>query len=1186
MENSPKLNRENPGRSPLRRAINAAYRRDEAVCVQALLAQWQPPDSSLAQIHGRARELVTTLRAKRAHALGVDTLLQEFSLSSREGVALMCLAEALLRIPDADTAERLIRDQIGKGDWKSHLGHSHSLFVNAATWGLLITGKLVGTSSEHGLGSALSKLIAKGGEPLIRKAALTETDAQRYSAAYENAMHAIGAEGRGRGIYDGPGISIKLSALHPRYARAQRGRVLEELLPRLQQLTLLARRYDIGVNIDAEEADRLDLSLDLFERLAHDPQFAGWNGLGFVVQAYQKRCPFVIDFLIELARATRHRFMLRLVKGAYWDSEIKRAQVDGLEGYPVYTRKHHTDLAYLVCAQKLLAATDAIYPQFATHNAHTVTAVMQLALDRGVDDYEFQCLHGMGESLYDEIVADPRFNKPCRIYSPVGSHETLLPYLVRRLLENGANSSFVNRLVDETLDIDALIADPAAALRRDGGTPHARIPLPVNLFDETRRNSTGLDLSNDDTLAALEQELTERARQSWEAAPILACERGPQGETRAVLNPAAHDDRVGTVTSATPEEVHAAIAAAQAFAPQWQRVPTTERAALLARAADALEHNRAALISLCVREAGKTWPNAIAEVREAVDYCRYYGQQMRTHFPGAPPAALGPVACISPWNFPLAIFLGQVTGALAAGNPVLAKPAAQTSLIAAFAVQLLHAAGIPRAALQYLPGAGRVVGNALIADTRVRGVIFTGSTDVAQHINRQLARRGDVEEIPLIAETGGQNVMIVDSSALPEQVVQDVLTSAFDSAGQRCSALRVLCLQRDIADKLLEMLKGAMHELSVGNPSLLATDIGPVIDVEAQQGLLAHVQTMRKAGRRVYHLPLQVECAHGAFVSPTLIEINSISELTREVFGPVLHVLRFERDHLEQVVRDINATGYGLTFGMHSRLDENIDFVTARMHVGNVYINRNMVGAVVGVQPFGGEGKSGTGPKAGGPLYLPRLLAAQWATPAVLGRNETSVLAEAGGALSALRDWAQRSHRQALHNTCVGYAAASLLGHRCTLTSATGEINQLSFARRGTLACLADTETELLRQIAAAVATGNDVVLERSALTTELLAQLPEAIQDHVRVSPDWRAEAVCAALIARDHNDVHGDDVHRHDAQRLRQELAARDGALIALVAPNVDGSYPLFRLVNERVVSVNTVAGGGNASLMTLGD
>jgi len=1189
----------------LRAAVTAAYRRDEITAVQWLLGQVANHDgASVEQARQLAHKLVSAVRQQRTRASGVDALMHEFSLSSEEGVALMCLAEALLRIPDNATADRLIADKISKGDWRKHLGESPSLFVNAATWGLLITGKLVSTNSETGLGSALTKLISKGGEPLIRKgvdlamrmlgnqfvtgqtigeaikngqaneargyrysydmlgeAALTEADAKNYYASYETAIHAIGKASNGRGIRNGPGISVKLSALHPRYSRAQRARVMAELLPRVRALVLLAKQYDIGLNIDAEEADRLELSLDLMEALAHDPALAGFDGIGFVVQAYQKRCPFVIDYLVDLAHRSGRKFMVRLVKGAYWDAEIKRAQVDGMPGYPVYTRKVYTDVSYLACAQRLLAATSVIYPQFATHNAQTLATIYTWAKRDGVTDYEFQCLHGMGESLYDQVVGKDNLDKPCRIYAPVGTHETLLAYLVRRLLENGANSSFVSQIVDEAIPVESLIKDPVAQAREQGGAPHPAIALPLAMFGAERKNSAGFDLANEDVLREIAAALA--TPRSWHALPLLAGGVSAGQPIQQITNPAQRADVVGQLVEATAADVESALIAANHYAMDWQTTEPAVRAAALERAADLFEANAMELMTLAIREAGKSLPNAIAELREAVDFLRYYAAEVA----GATnPLALGPVTCISPWNFPLAIFTGQVAASLAAGNVVLAKPAEQTPLIAFRAVELLHEAGIPRAALQFLPGRGEVVGAALTADARVKGVIFTGSTEVAQLINRTLAKRAALEhcDIPLIAETGGQNAMIVDSSALPEQVVQDAISSAFDSAGQRCSALRVLFLQEDIADKTLHMLKGAMQELNVGSPDRLVTDIGPVIDAEAQANLLAHINKLKGTAVNYFSLDLPSHViTAGTFVPPTVLEIRSLAELTHEVFGPVLHVIRYRRADLPKLVEQINASGFGLTLGVHSRIDETVDFITANAHVGNIYVNRNIVGAVVGVQPFGGEGKSGTGPKAGGPLYLKRLQ-----------RNATAASAhqrQPAPALDALTAWANLHGQQRLAALIEQYGRTSMLGNLTTLPGPTGERNTLALLPRGAVLCAAGTQPALLNQLAAVLATGNTALVANEAASL-LPTDLPAAVKDCIGRAGDGVDGPFQVAL------------VESQLAASLHPRLAAREGALASLIDTNAEDAIPLWRLLAERALCVNTTAAGGNASLMTL--
>ncbi|MFL9873857.1 trifunctional transcriptional regulator/proline dehydrogenase/L-glutamate gamma-semialdehyde dehydrogenase [Paraburkholderia megapolitana] len=1229
--------------SVLRAAITAAYRRPEPECVPFLIGQARLPANLASEVEALAGRLVETLRAKRSGG-GVEGLIHEFSLSSQEGVALMCLAEALLRIPDRATRDALIRDKISKGDWKSHVGQAPSLFVNAATWGLMITGKLITTNSETGLSSALTRMIGKGGEPLIRKgvdmamrlmgeqfvtgenisealansrkyeargfrysydmlgeAATTEADAQRYYASYEQAIHAIGKAAGGRGIYEGPGISIKLSALHARYSRAQHERTMSELLPRVRALAILARRYDIGLNIDAEEADRLEISLDLLEALCFDPELAGWNGIGFVVQAYQKRCPFVIDYIVDLARRSRHRIMVRLVKGAYWDTEIKRAQVDGLEGYPVYTRKIYTDVSYVACAKKLLSAPDAVYPQFATHNAHTLAAIYHLAGQNYYPgQYEFQCLHGMGEPLYEEVtgpLSAGKLNRPCRVYAPVGTHETLLAYLVRRLLENGANTSFVNRIADESVPVKELIADPVDEATKvvPLGAPHAKIPLPRNLYGAERVNSMGLDLSNEHRLASLSSALLASAHHPWRAAPMLEDHAIPDGAARDVRNPADHRDLVGTVVDATAEQVSAALTHAVSAAPIWQATPVEARADCLARAADLLEAQMHTLMGLVVREAGKSLANAVSEIREAIDFLRYYSTQIRSEFSNDTHRPLGPVVCISPWNFPLAIFMGQVAAALAAGNTVLAKPAEQTPLIAAQAVRILREAGVPAGAVQLLPGDGETVGAALVADARVRAVMFTGSTEVARLINKTLSNRLDADgrPIPLIAETGGQNAMIVDSSALAEQVVADVLQSSFDSAGQRCSALRVLCLQDDVADRTLDMLTGAMRELAVGNPDRLSVDVGPVIDAEAKRGIDAHIAAMRDKGRKVVQLSMPDGGTHGTFVPPTLIELDSIDELKREVFGPVLHVVRYRRSALDKLLEQIRATGYGLTLGIHTRIDETIAHVLARAHVGNIYVNRNVIGAVVGVQPFGGEGLSGTGPKAGGALYLQRLLATR---PAGLPKSLAQTLMvdapqtaensdnphsvpSAQAALTTLRDWLIGEREAALAARCEAYLAHVLAGATAVLAGPTGERNTYTLSARGTVLCVPTTASGARVQFAAALATGNRALFEGAA-GEQLVAALPAALKQHASVRKN--ADAAFDAVLFEGDSD---------ELLALVKEVAKRSGPIVSVqgVAARAlesgEEDYALERLLTERSVSVNTAAAGGNANLMTIG-
>ncbi|WP_341675911.1 trifunctional transcriptional regulator/proline dehydrogenase/L-glutamate gamma-semialdehyde dehydrogenase [Niveibacterium sp. SC-1] len=1227
--------------TPPRAAITADCRRPESELIPTLLeaARLSPEQALAARM--LARRLATGVR-ERVGGSGreglVQALLQEFSLSSQEGVALMCLAEALLRIPDSATRDALIRDKLAGGDWERHLGHSASLFVNAATWGLLVTGRLAGTHSEHGLRAALGRVVARGGEPVIRlamdralrllgeqfvagetiqsalaraqqreargfrhsydmlgEAARTDEDAQRYFLAYESAIHAIGAAAGGRGVIAGPGISIKLSALHPRYVRAQRVRVMGELYPRLRALAALAAGYDIGLNIDAEESERLDLSLDLLEALCMDAGLAGWNGIGFVVQAYQKRCPAVLAHLVALARQSGHRLMLRLVKGAYWDTEIKAAQVLGLAGYPVYTRKAYTDLAYLACARSLLAAPDAVFPQFATHNAHTLAAVLQMAgPDFSTERYEFQCLHGMGEPLYEQVVGTAESGglaRPCRIYAPVGRHETLLAYLVRRLLENGANTSFVHRVADPAVSIDELVTDPVAQVEAwaeaEGrvGAPHPSVPLPPDLFGKPRRNASGLDLADEQVLAELASALTVQAHSDWRAAPLLASAVSAT-DWRPLTDPADARDIVGQVQDALEDDVSRAIASAEAALPGWLARGAEARAAILLRAAEGLETARVGLISLLVREAGKTLSNAVGELREAVDFLRYYAQRLHSdpserggleiHRP------LGVVACISPWNFPLAIFVGQVAGALAAGNTVLAKPAEQTPLTAAEATRILLLAGVPADVLQLLPGAGETVGAQLVADPRVRGVVFTGSVAVARRLQQVLAQRAAEQgPVALIAETGGINTMIVDSSALPEQVVADVLTSAFDSAGQRCSALRILCLQEEIADAVLQMLRGAMAELTVGDPARLATDVGPLIDAEARARIDAHLQAMAARGHRIFQATRMDagEAARGHFLAPTLIEIAAIDEVEEEVFGPVLHVLRFPRTGLSALVDAINARGYGLTLGLHTRIDESVETLAARAKVGNLYVNRSMIGAVVGVQPFGGEGLSGTGPKAGGPLYLDALRVpaplALFAAVADLAPEEDVAAEETDPALAALQVWARRSMQEELAQTCARLAGQRPRRLAWRLPGPTGERDIYRLLPRREVLCLAGTESDVLTALAAVLAAGGHARLQRGAETAALEAALPTTVLARVV----W-TDAATAALPPPDAVICLGPP--ERIAQVCRQ-VAEWPGAIVPVIGlPAGTQELPLLRLMQERVISINTSAAGGNTTLM----
>ncbi|WP_330148098.1 bifunctional proline dehydrogenase/L-glutamate gamma-semialdehyde dehydrogenase PutA [Shewanella oncorhynchi] len=1029
------------------KAVSDNYIVDEEQYLSELIKLVPSSDEAIERVTRRAHELVNKVRQfdKKGLMVGIDAFLQQYSLETQEGIILMCLAEALLRIPDAATADALIEDKLSGAKWDEHMSKSDSVLVNASTWGLMLTGKIVkldkkldGTPSN-----LLSRLVNRLGEPVIRQAmmaamkimgkqfvlgrnmkealknsedkrklgythsydmlgeaALTRKDAEKYYTDYANAITELGAQSYNENESPRPTISIKLSALHPRYEVANEDRVLTELYDTVIRLIKLARGLNIGISIDAEEVDRLELSLKLFQKLFNSEATKGWGLLGIVVQAYSKRALPVLVWLTRLAKDKGDEIPVRLVKGAYWDSELKWAQQAGEAAYPLYTRKAGTDVSYLACARYLLsdATRGAIYPQFASHNAQTVAAISDMAGDR---NHEFQRLHGMGQELYDTILAEAGA-KAVRIYAPIGAHKDLLPYLVRRLLENGANTSFVHKLVDPKTPIESLVVHPLTTLTGYKTLANNRIVLPADIFGSDRKNSKGLNMNiiseSEPFFAALEQ----FKNTQWQAGPLVNG-KTLTGEHKTIASPYDTTQTVGQVAFADKAAIEAAVASAEAAFASWARTPVETRASALQKLADLLEENREELIALCTREAGKSIQDGIDEVREAVDFCRYYAVQAKKMM-AKPELLPGPTGelnelflqgrgvfvCISPWNFPLAIFLGQVSAALAAGNTVIAKPAEQTSIIGYRAVQLAHQAGIPVEVLQFLPGTGATVGSAITADERIGGVCFTGSTGTAKLINRTLANR-EGAIIPLIAETGGQNAMVVDSTSQPEQVVNDVVSSSFTSAGQRCSALRVLFLQEDIADRVIEVLQGAMDELVIGNPSSIKTDVGPVIDATAKANLDAHIDHIKQVGKLIKQMPLPAGTENGHFVSPTAVEIDSIKVLEKEHFGPILHIIRYKAAELSQVINEINSTGFGLTLGIHSRNEGHALEVADKVNVGNVYINRNQIGAVVGVQPFGGQGLSGTGPKAGGPHYLTRFVTEKTRTNNItaIGGNAT-----------------------------------------------------------------------------------------------------------------------------------------------------------------------------------------------------
>ncbi|HWV22002.1 MAG TPA: bifunctional proline dehydrogenase/L-glutamate gamma-semialdehyde dehydrogenase PutA [Devosia sp.] len=1112
-----------------RDTMRARLYADENTLVPQLIEATGLDAAQRQSISGHAEKLVTAVRSGNKLGL-MESFLAEYGLATDEGVALMSLAEALLRVPDAETVDALIHDKVGGSDWASHFGGSSNALVNFSSWALNLTADVLG-DPEVGPRNALHRAIARLGEPVIRtavgqamrllgsqfvfgrtideavsnakkpealgyrysydmlgEAARTSEDAERYFKAYSDAIATLAPHCTSPAVRDNPGISVKLSALHPRYEFAQRERVLTELVDATRKLAIAAREANMGFNIDAEEADRLDLSMEIIEAVLATPELAGWEGFGVVVQAYGKRVLPLIDWLEATAEKYDRKIMVRLVKGAYWDAEIKRAQVLGLPGFPVYTRKAITDVSYIAAARKLFSKK-RIYPQFASHNAHTAAAVLHLAAEAGRlnDTYEFQRLHGMGERLHE--VLRTNHGTTTRIYAPVGPHKDLLAYLVRRLLENGANGSFVYQIADEDIPAAKVAEDPIAKLLALDTFANPNIPLPDAIFG-ARRNSAGLDLTDPLAFGAVNAARETFRKTQWLARPLPVADAA--SETTPVINPADPTDIVGQVVSASAAGVTAAISAA--LASTWSQTAVGTRAELLRKTADLYEANRAELFALLAREAGKSWADAVAEVREAVDFLRYYAAEAEAK-PLA--AARGPFVAISPWNFPLAIFSGQIAAALVAGNPVVAKPAPQTPLIAFRAVQLMHEAGIPADAIQLMPG-GPDVGTALTSDARIAGVAFTGSLPTAHRIDRAMAEHVDARA-PLIAETGGLNAMIVDSTALPEQAVRDIIASAFQSAGQRCSALRVLYVQEDAAERTIEMLKGAMDELTLGNPWDLATDIGPIIDEPARKKIETYLD-VNKA--KVIHA-LKAPGA-GTFVAPTVVKVGGIGEIPEEIFGPVLHIATFKADELDSVIDAINASGYGLTFGMHTRISSRVKKVSAAVHAGNIYINRNQIGAVVGSQPFGGEGLSGTGPKAGGPNYLPRF---------TQGHAPLQSTAE-------------------------------------TLPGPTGESNVLHVSPRGTLLCLGPTEADISAQKVTAGQAG----------CVPLVASLDK---DILAVAATFEAVA------------WFGDDA---TLSTIRKTLAGRDGPIL----PILTTTDAVARLQHERHVCIDTTAAGGNATLI----
>ncbi|TIM23536.1 MAG: bifunctional proline dehydrogenase/L-glutamate gamma-semialdehyde dehydrogenase PutA [Mesorhizobium sp.] len=1199
-----------PALDAIRQQIRANYLPDEDEAVKRLADATALSGKDRKAISARAADLVRAVRGSSDPRL-MEVFLSAYGLSTKEGVALMCLAEALLRVPDTETMDDLIADKIAPHDWSAHSGGSSSIFVNASTWALMLTGRVL-DEGEGGIEGTLRSMVRRLGEPVIRKAvaaamremgeqfvlgrtiteavkrgrpmtqkgylysfdmlgeaARTEADALRYHKAYADAISSLDSGSNGPDIRQNHGISVKLSALHPRYEVGQKDEMLPVMADRLLSLALAARHSRMGLNIDAEEADRLDLSLDVIERVLAEPELAGWNGFGVVVQAYGPRAAFAIDWLYALARKYDRNIMVRLVKGAYWDTEIKRAQTLGLSGYPVFTRKTNTDVSYMACAKKLLSMTDRIYPQFATHNAHTVAAILAMADNR--DSFEFQRLHGMGEALHETVRRSE--GTRCRIYAPVGAHSDLLAYLVRRLLENGANSSFVHQLTDEDVEPEDIARDPLETVESQGPAANPAIARPSQIFGAGRRNSKGFDIADTVTLAAIDKARAAFAGPDrWHAKPITRA--AGYGKLRPIVNPAKPSEVVGTVSEAAAKQVATAVRFAVEAQPAWAKRPVAERAAILNRAADLYEANAVEFFALATREAGKSLADGVAEVREAVDFLRYYATEAVNAEAGT--QARGAIVCISPWNFPLAIFTGQIAAALVTGNSVIAKPAEQTPLIAFRAVELLREAGVPEDVIQLLPGDGPSVGGPLTSDPRIAGVCFTGSTEVAKLIEKQLAETAEPDAM-LIAETGGLNAMIVDSTALPEQAVRDILASAFQSAGQRCSALRVLYVQKDVEKKMLEMLKGAMEALNVGDPWRISTDVGPVIDDEAQSSIREYCTKMGLQGRLIAKLEAPKE---GRFVAPHVFRVKGIEDMEREVFGPVLHVATFDADEIDAVIAAINRKGYGLTFGLHTRIEGRVQHFVDGIHAGNIYVNRNQIGAVVGSQPFGGEGLSGTGPKAGGPHYLRRFRKGPEAGTHVQDGHKVTATELADNLPDpALGGWSTRPDRIAILRkhlrgkgaAAIGAAAGIDFG-QVDLPGPTGEANTLSLSPRGRVLCLGPDGDTLLAQTIQALAAGNAVLAVAPGAPAALSALTGKGLP---LAAIDGRPDPVEARALRVDVVAFSGTS---EAARIVRKVIADRSGPIVPLVTEVLNPAA----YAHERAVCVDTTAAGGNASLL----
>lgn len=1200
-----------------RRNVQAHHLAAEFKIVSRLLANPPLDAEQRSRVQSEAAELASRIRKQKSPGV-MSPFLVEYGLTTDEGIALMCLAEALLRVPDASTIDKLISDKLVSADWGRHLGHSSSSLVNASTWALMLTGKMLRDRGPDNIAHTTRQVVKRLGEPVVRTAvtkaialiadqfilgsdieaaekrgqeyaeqgyrysydmlgesALTDSDANRYIASYAYAIRRLAQSCSAPNTRDNPGISVKLSAIHPRCQATHKRRIMNELVDSTFYLALLARGANMGFNIDAEESERLDLSLEVVEQVLAKPEMAGWDGFGIVVQAYSQRALPVIEWAYALAEKLKRKIMLRLVKGAYWDSEIKRAQVLGLANFPVFTRKCSTDLSYLACARRLFDLNDRIYPQFATHNAHTISAVMEMAGNSR--EFEFQRLHGMGQEVHE--VAMNRYKYRCRIYAPVGAHEDLLAYLVRRILENGANSSFVNQLMDRRVPVDKIVADPITQTSQvSRSIRNSAVPRPRNIYGASRKNSAGLELASEPELGAIYRKLERFREKNWQAAATGSDECKRQ-YARAVHNPADTKQEVGTVLQTDPDRIPQLIEQAAANSETWAQTSTKERACILNRIADCYEKNRAELAALMILETGKTAIDALDEVREAVDFCRYYANEA-IRVDGWPyrNTARGVIACISPWNFPLAIFTGQIVAALAAGNSVIAKPAEQSPLIGSRAVELMYQSGLPPSALSVFHGTGEAVGAPLVANQHIDGINFTGSVESAQLIHKTAADRGN-HLVRLVAETGGLNAMVVDSTALPEQAVSDIIVSAFQSAGQRCSALRMLYVQDEIKNRIFDMLHGAMELLIVGDPWNIETDIGPVINAGAQHEIDDYIDRMTAAGRLRFQSPVP-KMSDGCFVAPSVFEVSGIEALEREIFGPVLHVAGYRSRELPDIVKSINNSGYGLTFGLHTRIDQRVQQLTDAISAGNIYVNRNQIGAVVGCQPFGGRGLSGTGPKAGGSHYIPNLRAFRADSTDRLDGSGTARgdLRQQLAQLSGLQaEWAARDDREAVLSPSTLYRRELARALRNTidfirspvdLQGPTGESNRLYIQAKGVFICCGSS-----LHVIQALAAGNTVLAVD--IDTEFTEELAEAGVPVIASSmmPDAASLEACSKLAGIAFNQC-----EPRLARALRKDLASLDGPIVQFITD----SFAPWQFVMEKSLCIDTTAAGGNATLL----